>query len=139
MKDIINKYVKHREEFRPFAPAVLEEEFENYFDIKQKSPFMTIVCNVQKGVEEKLPATTHFDGTSRVQTVSREKNQKYWELIRRFGDLSGTPVLLNTSYNVRGEPIVCTPYEAIRCFYGSGMDHLAIGNYILSKENIPDN
>lgn len=135
MKDKINKYVKFREEFRPFAPSVLEEEASKFFKIKDPIPFMTVVVDVTPEGAARLPATTHVDGTARVQTVNRDEMPHYWRLISEFGRVSGTPVVLNTSFNVMGEPIVENPDQAIRCFFSCGLDALAIGNFVLEKEH----
>jgi len=134
MKDLVNKYVKRREEFRPFAPSVIEEEVYNFFDAPCLSPFMTSVCSVHESKRELIPAVTHFDGTARIQTVSRKTNAIYWEMIKEFQNITKVPIVLNTSFNVRDEPIVCSPLDAIACFYSSGMDYLAIGSYLVSKD-----
>ncbi len=134
MKDLVNKYVKRREEFRPFAPSTLQEDIQTYFDTKYESPFMTSVCSVREEYRDKIPATTHFDGTARIQTVSRNTNERYWEMINEFKKITGIGVVLNTSFNVRDEPIVCSPLDAIGCFYSSGMDYLAIGDYLVMKK-----
>lgn len=133
MKDILNKWVKHREEFRPFAPAVLEEDAKDYFEMNGPSPYMTVVYKVREEKRTAIPAVTHIDGTARVQTVSADDHPRYYQLIRRFKELTGVPVVVNTSFNVMGEPIVCAPEHAIRCFYGTGIDRLVIGNYIITK------
>ena len=135
MKDIINSRVKHREPFRPFAPVVCLEDANKYFDIdiKQKpTRFMLVVCEVKL---KKIPAVTHVNNTARVQVVERKYNQNYYDLIKEFGKLSGVFVLLNTSFNVRGEPIVCNPKDAINCFLNTGIDYLVIGNYLIDKKN----
>ncbi len=134
MKDMVNKYVKRREEFRPFAPSALEEDLEVYFDTKHPSPFMTSVCMVKPEFRDKIPAVTHFDGTARIQTVSKKTNPCYWKMIDEFKKITGIGVVLNTSFNVRDEPIVCSPLDAIGCFYSSGMDYLAVGNYLALKK-----
>lgn len=134
MKDKINKYVKFREEFRPFAPSVLEESASRYFKLRDPIPFMTVVVDVTPEGAERLPATTHVDGTARVQTVNREEMPLYWRLISEFGKVSGTPVVLNTSFNVMGEPIVENPDQAIRCFFSCGLDALCIGRFVLEKD-----
>jgi len=131
---MVNICVKNREEFRPFAPAVLEEEMKKYFKIDYLSPYMLFVCDVKKEARPLLPAITHIDGTARVQTVNKEVNPRFWKVIKEFGKITGIPVLLNTSFNVRGEPIVCNPKDAIRCFYSTGLDYLIMGNYLLSKK-----
>lgn len=133
MKDRINAEVKHREAFRPFAPSVLVEARNDYFDIGIEDPFMLKVCNVLPHMRSRLPAITHVDGTARLQTVSRDTNPLYHELIARFGSMSGVPVLLNTSFNIMGEPIVESPINALRCFYSTGLDDLVMGNYLVSK------
>ena len=134
MKDRINAEVKHREAFRPFAPSVPVESRNEYFDIGVEDPFMLKVCNVLPTQRTRLPAITHVDGTARLQTVSRETNPLYHELLSRFAELSGSPVLLNTSFNVMGEPIVESPVDALRCFYSTGLDDLVMGNFVLSKD-----
>lgn len=133
MKDKINAEVKHREAFRPFAPAVVAERVSEYFDISVESPFMLKVCDVRPDKRGVLPAITHVDGTARVQTVRRDINPRFHELIEAFGRLSGVPVLLNTSFNIMGEPIVESPIQAIRCFYSTGLDVLVLGDFVVSK------
>ncbi len=133
MKDKINAEVKHREAYRPFAPSAIREVRNDYFDIGVEDPFMLKVCNVLPNMREKLPAITHVDGTARLQTVSDETNPLYHRLISRFGELSGVPVVLNTSFNVMGEPIVESPLNALRCFYSTGLDNLVIGNFVVAK------
>ncbi|MHB8624650.1 MAG: carbamoyltransferase family protein [Aggregatilineales bacterium] len=132
MKDILNARIKHREPFRPFAPSVLFEEVGNYFDQSYPDPFMIKVYNVLPEKREAIPAVTHVDGTGRLQTVSREQNPRYWELIEAFCNETGVPVILNTSFN-ENEPIVCTPKEAVDCFQRTRMDALVIGNYVAKK------
>ena len=109
MKDRINSKVKFREPYRPFAPSVLQENVEDYFHFHGTSPYMTFVCRVRDDRKAEIPAVTHVDGTARIQTVSREHNPRFWRLLNEFKALTGVPVLLNTSFNVKGEPIVCTP------------------------------
>ena len=133
MKDVLNARVKHREKFRPFAPSVLAEATGEYFDQSYPDPFMLKVYNVREEQRHRIPAVTHVDGTGRLQTVDRESNPLYWELISEFGSLTGVPVVLNTSFN-ENEPIVCRPEEAIQCFLRTKMDALAIGNYLIRKE-----
>jgi carbamoyltransferase len=133
MKDTLNRRIKYREEFRPFAPAVLEEEASRYFDLSFSSPFMLFTAAVKPDVATKIPAVTHVDGSARVQTVSRARDPLFHGLIEEFGRLSGVPILVNTSFNVAGEPIVCTPDDAVGCFFGSGIDALAIGNCLVLK------
>ncbi|MBI1851152.1 MAG: carbamoyltransferase [Planctomycetes bacterium] len=134
MKDIINAKVKFRERFRPFAPSVLREEVSHYFDLDDDSPYMLLVPKVKNEKRDLLPAITHEDGTGRVQTVTKADNPLYYDLIREFQKLTGVPVVVNTSFNVRGEPIVCTPEDAYNCFKKSGIDVLVLGNYILDKD-----
>jgi carbamoyltransferase len=133
MKDILNARVKFREEFRPFAPAVLEEAAADYFELEGSSPFMLLTPPVRPGRAAQIPSVTHVDGTARVQTVSAAQQPLFHRLIRSFGDLSGVPIVINTSFNIRGEPIVCTPGDAIKCFLGTDIDFLAIGPFLVSK------
>jgi carbamoyltransferase len=132
MKDILNSRIKHREPFRPFAPSILEERVGDYFEHTHPSPFMLMTYRVRESKREVIPAPTHVDGTGRLQTVSRDQNPRYWQLIAEFEKLTGVPVLLNTSFN-ENEPVVCSPEEAIECFLRTKMDNLAIGNYLVEK------
>ena len=134
MKDRINAEVKHREAFRPFAPSATVEARNEFFDLGVEDPFMLKVCNVLQRKRGVLPAITHVDGTARLQTVSRDTNLLYHELITKFAALSGVPVVLNTSFNIMGEPIVESPVDALRCFYSTGLDDLFMGNFALSKQ-----
>ncbi len=133
-KDTLNNHVKHREAFRPFAPSILEEFAQDYFEIDRPSPYMLLVPTVVKKKREVIPAVTHVDGTGRLQTVSRETNPHLYSLIERFHEKTGVPVLLNTSFNVANEPIVETPEDAIRCFLSTGIDALLIADRLLVKE-----
>jgi carbamoyltransferase len=133
MKDIVNSVVKQREPFRPFAPAVLEERAGEYFEGCRKSRFMISTYRVPPAKAAEIPAVTHVDGTARVQTVPRDSNPFYYDVIEAFGRLTGVPVVLNTSYNVKGEPIVESPVDAIRCFYGTGIDALVIPPFLVAK------
>ncbi len=135
MKDTINARVKFREAFRPFAPSVLAERAGEYFDIDRPSPFMLLVAPVKQ--PEKIPAVTHVDGTARLQTVSKTENPRFYRLLQAFEEEAGVPVLLNTSFNVRGEPIVDTPKEAFICFMRTGLDALVLGNFLLLKSEMP--
>jgi len=128
----LNARIKKREKFRPFAPAVLQEATGEYFDQTYPDPFMLKVYNVLPEKQEVIPAVTHVDGTGRLQTVEAHINPMYYRLIQRFGEKTGVPVVLNTSFN-ENEPIVCTPDEAIDCFARTKMDVLAIGNTLVSK------
>jgi carbamoyltransferase len=132
MKDILNRRIKHREIFRPFAPSILEEATGEYFEKAYPSPFMTLAYVVRPEKRKDIPAPTHVDGTGRLQTVSRAANPRYWRLIREFGNLTGVPVVLNTSFN-DNEPIVCRPEEAIECFLRTKMDALVLGNTFIRK------
>ncbi|MBI4550067.1 MAG: carbamoyltransferase [Candidatus Omnitrophica bacterium] len=133
MKDRVNMKIKFRESFRPFAPVTVRERCGEFFDLDRESPFMMLVASV-RGAEPIIPSVTHVDGTARVQTVAKEIDPVYHRLVERFGRLSGVPVLINTSFNVRGEPMVCTPEDAWRCFMRTRMDSLVIGNFLLDKD-----
>lgn len=132
-RDHLNTQVKKRELFRPFAPVVLAENASTYFELEQESPFMLLAPKVRATMRDKLPAITHVDETARVQTVDRESNPLLRKLLAEFGALSGVPVLVNTSLNRNGEPVVCTPAQAIECFREMKVDLLALGNYLLEK------
>ena len=132
----VNLKIKFRESFRPFAPAVLEEKSSEWFDLDRESPYMLLVCQVRP--DRKIPAVTHVDGSARVQTVRRDQHAEFYDLIAEFDRRSGCPVLINTSFNVRGEPIVCTPEDAYLCFMRTNMDLLVLGNYVLEKEDQPE-
>jgi carbamoyltransferase len=134
MKDLLNSRIKHREHFRPFCPSVLAECVSDFFETSYPSPFMVTAYRIKGDRLRDIPAVTHADGTGRLQTVDRESNPLYWKLIRRFGDLTGVPILLNTSFN-ENEPIVQTPAQALDCFLRTRMDVLAMGSYILLKSD----
>ena len=134
MKDILNARIKHREMFRPFAPSVLAEATGEYFEKSYPSPFMTQAYAVRPEKRDIIPAPTHVDGTGRLQTVTKEANPRYWRLIREFANLTGVPVVLNTSFN-DNEPIVCRPEEAIECFLRTKMDVLVLGDTLVRKAN----
>jgi carbamoyltransferase len=133
MKDVVNSKVKFRERFRPFAPSILAERVGDFFERPCSSPFMILVLPVRPEKRAVIPAVTHADGTGRLQTVEREINPSYYRLIEEFEKLTAVPVVLNTSFNVQGEPIVCTPEEAVACYLGSGLDALALGNFLCRK------
>ncbi len=153
MQKKLNLKIKYREGFRPFAPSVLAEDVKNYFDLDSPSPYMLLVSDVKESRRKSLPENynelnlweklyiersdlqpiTHLDFSARVQTVHKESNIKYWKLINSFKELTGYSVLVNTSFNVRGEPIVCTPEDAFRCFMSTEMDYLVINNFVLEK------
>lgn len=154
MQKMLNLKVKYRESFRPFAPSVLREDLSEWFELDEDSPYMLIVADVARkhqipmsenakslfGIDKlnilrsDVPAVTHVDYSARIQTVHKETNPRYYALLRAFKDITGCPVLINTSFNVRGEPIVCSPEDAFRCFMGTGIDALAIGNCYLEKD-----
>ena len=155
MQKILNEKIKFRESFRPFAPSILKEELKNYFDFSNvDSPYMLFVANLKKefrlnqadqkklfGLEKLnfvrslLPAITHVDFSSRIQTVDKKTNPKFYKLLKNFGKKTGYPILVNTSFNIRGEPIVCSPEDAYNCFIKTNMDILALGNFIISKKS----
>jgi carbamoyltransferase len=131
----VNLKIKFRESFRPFAPACLAERASEWFDIDRESPYMQLVCQVREG--RHIPAVTHVDGSARIQTVRREQHAEFYDLMREFDRRTGCPVLINTSFNVRGEPIVCTPDDAYLCFMRTEMDVLVLGNQVLLKQDQP--
>ena len=153
MQKNLNLKVKYRESFRPFAPSILREDLSEWFELNVDSPYMLFVANVSKSKkiemsekQEKLfginklnikrsdiPAVTHVDYSARIQTVNKSKNERYYNLISKFKEKTGCPVLVNTSFNVRGEPIVNTPIDAFKCFMSNELDFLIIGNCILDK------
>ncbi len=134
MKDRINATIKFREDFRPFAPAVVEEAVEEYFVGGVPSPFMTLTFDVQERKKGQISSITHVDGTARIQTVSSATNPRFHRLISEFGRITGIPMVINTSFNVKGQPIVATPRDAVSTFYMTGMEYLVLGDYVLSKE-----
>jgi carbamoyltransferase len=153
MQKNLNLKVKYRESFRPFAPAVLREDVADWFELESDSPYMLVVADVRKekrramnaaeqllfGIDKlnvsrsEIPAVTHIDYSARIQTVSEATNPLFHRLLKEFKRLTGCPVLVNTSFNVRGEPIVCTPEDAFRCFMGNELDLLVVGNCVLRK------
>jgi len=136
MKDILNSKVKNRESFRPYAPAVLEENAGEYFLLKDLSPFMLLAPQVKGNKKHLIPAVTHVDGTARVQTINKDVNPEFWQLISEFQKITGVPVILNTSFNLRGEPIVNSPEDAIDSFLKTHMDCLILENFIVEKHSI---
>jgi carbamoyltransferase len=134
IKDIINERIKHREQFRPFAPVVLENLAPDVFELgkKKASPYMTFVVPVRPEYQDRIQGACHVDGTSRIQTVTDQSNPLLAELLRLFNELTGIPCLINTSFNVAGEPIVCSPTDALSCFLKTEMDHLFLGNFLVS-------
>jgi carbamoyltransferase len=133
MKDKLNSRVKHRQAFRPFAPIVLAERASEIFEGDQDSPFMLLAMRVRPDWQSKVPAIVHVDGTARVQTVRRETNERLYTLLKEFEALTGVPVLINTSFNIRGEPIVETPRDAVDCFLATGIDYLALHDMLFAK------
>jgi carbamoyltransferase len=139
MKEIINAKVKHRELFRPFAPAVTAEDAHKYFELdKDDEKFMLFVYPIKKEFHDKIPAVTHVDGSGRLQTITSEQNKLYHGTIKEFGKHSGIPIVINTSFNIRGEPIVLTPHDAYRCMMGTGIDYLVIGNFLVKRDDNPN-
>ena len=138
MRDRINRLVKKREAFRPFAPAVTAEAASRFFEIDEGDEsaysYMLLVTQVRDLFRQQFPSITHVDGSARVQTVAREDDRAFWSLLTKFGEISGAPILLNTSFNVRGQPIVCSPSEAIDTFLFAELDALAIGNYLVVRK-----
>lgn len=141
MQEILNLKVKHREKFRPFAPVVCEDDAIKYFDCDQPIPeptdYMLMVYPVRKEYQKKIPSVTHVDGSGRLQTIRRPQNTRYYDLIKEFGKLTGIPVLINTSFNIRGEPIVCTPFDGYKCMMGTGIDYLVIDKFLVKREDNP--
>jgi len=155
MQKMLNLKVKYRESFRPFAPAVLRENVADWFELDCDSPYMLLVAGIKPerrrnmtqaeqklwGIDQlnvirsEIPAVTHIDYSARVQTVHRDTNPRFHQLLQSFSGLTGCPVLVNTSFNVRGEPIVCTPEDAFRCFMGTDIEVLAIGNCFMRKQD----
>jgi len=133
MRDYLNHQVKKREGFRPFGPVVCVEDAPNYFDLSIPSPFMLLAPKVKKEMQSRIPAVTHADETARIQTLTESQNPKLYRLLKVFGEKTGTPVLVNTSFNLRGEPIVCSPDDAVSCFKTSDLDALAIEDYWVEK------
>jgi len=132
MKDILNARIKRREPFRPFAPSILVERTEEYFEKSYPDPFMIKVYRIREEKRSQIPAVTHVDGTGRLQTVRKADNPLYWQLIKEFENITGVPVLLNTSFN-ENEPIVCKPSEALDCFLRTRMEVLVMGNFLIRK------
>jgi carbamoyltransferase len=157
MQSIMNLKIKYRESFRPFAPAVLSDRASDYFGLDRRSPYMLLVASVKEnlqialtseqekfcGIEKlkvqrsEIPAVTHIDYSARIQTVHEDTNPRFYDLIKHFQTRTGCGVLVNTSFNVRGEPIVCTPQDAYRCFMRTEMDYLVLENFLLAKTDQP--
>ena len=133
MKDIVNKRVKHREAWRPFAASILAERQREWFELGESSPFMLLAAQVVKEKQKLIPSVVHVDGSCRIQAVTSEANLPYYQLLKAFEKETGVPLFLNTSFNDAGEPIVETPKDAISCFFKTDLDCLVIGNYIVTK------
>jgi carbamoyltransferase len=131
-KSVVNLKIKFRESFRPFAPSVLEEKCSEWFELDVPSPYMLLVADVREG-KRTIPSVTHVDNSARIQTVDPHTQPRYYNLIKRFDEKTGCPVIINTSFNVRGEPIVCTPHEAYLCFMRTNMDVLVMDRFVLYK------
>jgi carbamoyltransferase len=136
MRDTLNMKIKFREGFRPFAPSVLADKASEWFEIDCDSPYMLLVAQVHED-KRVIPAVTHVDGSARLQTVTRAESPLYYDLIAEFERITGVPVIINTSFNVRGEPIVCTPHDAYLCFMRTNMDYLVLGSHLLDKKQQP--
>jgi carbamoyltransferase len=136
MKDILNSRVKHRQAFRPFAPIVLAERSREIFEGEEESPFMLLAKRVRREWRDRVPAIVHVDGTARVQTVRRDTNELLHRLLEEFDALTGVPVLLNTSFNVKGEPIVEAPDDAMECFLSTGIDYLVLHDRLIAKSRL---
>ena len=132
MKDILNLKIKRRESFRPFAPSILRESVADWFEEDAEVPFMMKVFQIRKEKRTLIPAVTHVDGSGRLQTVRMESNRRYYTLIEKFKEITGVPIVLNTSFN-ENEPIVCRPAEALDCFLRTKMDVLVMGDYFVSR------
>ncbi len=141
MQRILNEKVKHREKFRPFAPVICEDDALKYFDcdkpIPEPTDYMLMVYPIKKQWHKKIPSVTHVDGSGRLQTIRKKQNPLYYNVIKEFGKLSGIPILINTSFNIRGEPIVCTPYDAYKCMMGTGIDYLVIDKFLIKRADNP--
>ena len=135
MQDIVNRKIKFREEFRPFAPSVMAEHFDEYFAGAPVNQFMTFYASLKEGKGDAIPAVTHVDGSARPQAVYQDCNPAYWRLIDAFRDETGVPVVLNTSFNVKGEPITDSPSDAIRCFFSTGIDFLVLEDCVVTKQD----
>jgi len=158
MQKKLNLKIKKRESFRPFAPSVLDTDASDFFDLETASPYMTLVADVKKNIQKEVPpnyhelplleklyctrsslqAITHLDFSARIQTVHKETNPRYWQLLQDVKQETGKGILINTSFNVRGEPIVCSPEDAYTCFMNTEMDILVIENYIYYKKEQPN-
>jgi carbamoyltransferase len=141
MQEILNLKVKHREKFRPFAPVVCDDDALEYFEcdtpIPDPTDFMLMVYPIKEEFHKKIPAVTHVDGSGRLQSIRKHQNPDYYDLIKEFGKITGIPILINTSFNIRGEPIVCAPYDAYKCMMGTGIDYLVMDRFLIRREDNP--
>lgn len=135
MKDILNSRVKHREPWRPFCPSLLNDDRAKYFSADKESPFMILAFHVKEEMQKEIPAIVHVDGTARPQTVTKKQNPLYYKFLKNMKKETGHGVVINTSFNVKGEPIVNRPEDAVRCFFGTGLDAVCIGNYLVKKNS----
>jgi carbamoyltransferase len=133
----VNLKIKFRESFRPFAPTILEERTKDYFNLDCPSPFMLLVADTAPDKRTEIPAVTHVDGSARIQTINRNQNPLYYDLLKAFEAKTGCPVIINTSFNVRGEPIVESPKDALNCFLHTHMDYLVLGQCVIDKKKLP--
>ena len=141
MQNVLNLKVKHREKFRPFAPVVCEDDALTYFECDKPVPtptdFMLMVYPIKNKWHKKIPSVTHVDGSGRLQTIRKNQNRLYYNVIKEFGKLSKIPILINTSFNIRGEPIVCSPYNAYKCMMGTGIDYLVMNKFLIKRSDNP--
>ncbi len=136
MKDLLNRKIKRRELFRPFAPSILREAVPTWFEVDDDVPFMMKVYPIRAEKRSSIPAVTHVDGSGRLQTVEEASNPRYYRLIKSFEELTGVPMLLNTSFN-ENEPVVCRPEEALDCFFRTRMDMLVLGTFVIERKQMP--
>ena len=141
MRDILNLKVKHREKFRPFAPVICAEDASTFFEcdspLPESTDFMLMVYPFKKKYHRVIPSVVHVDGSGRLQTVKEHQHKQYYRLIKEFGKLSRIPMLVNTSFNIRGEPIVCSPYDAYRCMMGTEIDYIVMDTFLIKREENP--
>ena len=141
MVEILNLKVKHREKFRPFAPVICVDDAKKYFScdnpVPEPTDYMLMVYPIKKQYHKKIPAVTHVDGSGRLQTIRKDQNKLYYNLIKDFEKHSNTPILINTSFNIRGEPIVCEPKHAYKCMMGTGIDYLIMGKFLIKRSDNP--
>ena len=136
MREKLNLEVKHREKWRPFCPSMTDYGFKKYFGHNKQADHMIIAYSILDKYHSLIPSAVHVDGSVRAQKVKKSTNPKFYDLLKKFGEITGHPILINTSFNIQGEPIVETPRDALRCFGGTGIDILVIGNFIIKKKNV---